>query len=131
MPKETVQYPSTDGLVSTEVSVHWTKGPSGWIQLAVHRHPWQQPQCPNGCDGIKTGCSACPPSGRLAPGVSHSLDPADEAVYRLPPGDNAELADVQPDGSSIMWADPLTRDDLNKLIRALRRARDQVFGRDE
>ena len=40
-----------------------------------------------------------------------------------------------PDGStsdrSTVYTVPLTRDEVNKLIRTLRRARDQVFGRDE
>lgn len=40
-----------------------------------------------------------------------------------------------PDGStsdrSTVYTEPLTRDEVNKLIRSLRRARDQVFGRDE
>ncbi len=29
------------------------------------------------------------------------------------------------------YSEPLTRDEVNALIRALRRARDQVYGRDE
>lgn len=40
-----------------------------------------------------------------------------------------------PDGStsdrSSVCTEPLSRDEINKLIRSLRRARDQVFGRDE
>lgn len=32
---------------------------------------------------------------------------------------------------STVYTPPLSRDEINKLIRTLRRARDQVFGRDE
>ena len=40
-----------------------------------------------------------------------------------------------PDGvtsdRSTVYTEPLDRDEINKMIRTLRRARDQVFGRDE
>ena len=35
------------------------------------------------------------------------------------------------DGRTAVYTPPLSRDEINKMIRALRRARDQVFGRDE
>lgn len=35
------------------------------------------------------------------------------------------------DGRTSVYTPPLSRDEVNKLIRSLRRARDQVFGRDE
>lgn len=136
MPKETVQYPRTDGSVGTEVSVHWTKQaaedtPCGWVQVSITRHPWEQPACPNGCDGVLTGCSECPPKGRLALGGQ---------IPMLPPGPETDeagtivstpLTSADVGGSETMYADPMTRDELNRLIRTLRRARDQAYGRDE
>lgn len=35
------------------------------------------------------------------------------------------------DERSSVYTPPLSRDEINKLIRTLRRARDQVYGRDE
>lgn len=35
------------------------------------------------------------------------------------------------DGRCTVYSDSLDREELNKLIRVLRRARDQAFGRDE
>lgn len=35
------------------------------------------------------------------------------------------------DGRTSVYTPPLSRDEINKMIRVLRRARDQVFGRDE
>lgn len=52
-------------------------------------------------------------------------------AYMLPPSDNAELAATEPDGSVLMWTDPLDRNSINKLIKVLRRARDQAYGQDE
>lgn len=51
--------------------------------------------------------------------------------YILPPIDDLDLAQVQSDGSAIMWSDPLDRNAINKLIKVLRRARDQAYGQDE
>lgn len=42
----------------------------------------------------------------------------------------AEHPDISEERTSV-YTPPLTRDDINKLIRVLRRAREQVFGRDE
>ncbi len=34
-------------------------------------------------------------------------------------------------GRTSIYSPPMTRDEINRMIRSLRRARDQVFGRDE
>ena len=45
------------------------------------------------------------------------------------------FAAENPDGDtserSTVYTPPLSREEINKMIRTLRRARDQVFGRDE
>jgi hypothetical protein len=47
----------------------------------------------------------------------------------------ADTPDAEPNTSdsqrSTVYSPPLERDELNNLIRVLRRARDQAFGRDE
>lgn len=43
----------------------------------------------------------------------------------------AEHPDGETSDRSTVYVDPMSRDEINKLIRTLRRARDQVFGRDE
>lgn len=43
----------------------------------------------------------------------------------------ADSPDGETPGRSSVYTEPLGREEINKLIRSLRRARDQVFGRDE
>lgn len=43
----------------------------------------------------------------------------------------ADTPDAETSDRSTVYTPPLSRDEINKLIRTLRRARDQVFGRDE
>jgi 23S rRNA A2030 N6-methylase RlmJ len=35
------------------------------------------------------------------------------------------------DGSSLLWSPVLSRHEINRMIRALRRGRDQAYGKDE
>lgn len=123
MPKEVVQYPRTDGNSGTEVSVHWDKD-QGYVQLGVTRHVWmgsvpedgrrhidhdycgeceRQSKCPNGCDGETTGCTEC---------------------------SSPEQSDFVEEPVSV-FTDLLTRQQINTMIRVLRRARDQAHGKDE
>lgn len=186
MPRETIQFPSVDGTIATETSVRWTREEiGGHVQLSIQRYPTAR-VCINGCDGVNTGCSSCPPNlapedaatravigtsqilssvlvGEKSESEDDEIDPtkmqpshgafdgrfgsveiSGEPVvvagpprvslggaYVLPPIDDCELAAPQPDGSAIMWSDPLDRRAINKLIKALRRARDQAYGQDE
>lgn len=50
----------------------------------------------------------------------------DRAYFEMAAG----YPDAEDDRTSV-YTPPLGRDEINKLIRTLRRARDQVFGRDE
>lgn len=43
----------------------------------------------------------------------------------------AENPDGDASDRSTVYSPPLSRDEVNKMIRTLRRARDQVFGKDE
>jgi hypothetical protein len=52
---------------------------------------------------------------------------ADQTYFRFV----AENPDAQGDGRTTAYVPPLSRDEVNKMIRALRRARDQAYGRDE
>lgn len=55
-------------------------------------------------------------------------------VERFGQGDYPAREDAQPVAEGLPfdgWYADLDRDEVNKLIRVLRRARDQAFGRDE
>ena len=122
MPKETIQYPSTSGDSGTEVSVHWLK--DAHVQLEVRRHVWKATSqlpcdCATGWDGENVSCGAC-----AKPPCNCSEDPTGNSACSECPDE----PDVQ---ESVVWTDTLTRDEINKAIRVLRRARDQVFGADE
>lgn len=111
MPKEVVQYPRTGGNSGTEISIHWSKGPDapagGLVQIAATRHVWiPSPELgtpPQGGHADHNHCSECvQTTGGLV------------------------LAEMP----STVWSDELTRGEINKLIRTLRRARDDAFGAD-
>lgn len=151
MPFEVVQYPNTSPDDSgTEVTVHWSK--DSHVQLEVVRHVWGH-VCVNGCDGVVTGCDQCP-RGTVAefdkgkefgaPAIvgeaTGSLDvgPAVSSgglgLHRgtpAPVGVMVELVGTpDPIGPAQIWTQVLSRQEINKLIRVLRRARDQAYGED-
>jgi hypothetical protein len=117
MPFEVVQYPDTapdrDG---TEVTVHWSR--DGLVQLEVTRHVWSH-ACPRGCDGIVTGCSECPR------GTTEEFDQAKAPASTVFINENPAA-----DPKVTIYTQPLNRGQINKLIRVLRRARDQAYGED-
>ena len=110
MPKETIQYPTTDKTSGTEITVHWLK--DAHVQIEARRHTWLKPLEPQTqkhltdceCLTAESDCGAMPDT---------------------PESDGAI------DEESVVWTDVLTRAEINKMIRVLRRARDQVFGADE
>lgn len=101
MPFETVQYPSTEDPSGTEVSVHWAK--DGPVQLHVQRHAWQD----------------LPDTGTVTRRLGEPQEGDPEPLPALTGVQEAEV-----------WTEVLSRDQLNKLIRVLRRARDAAYGAD-
>lgn len=126
MPKEVIQWPGTEGSSGTEISIHWNKD-LGWVQLAATRHVWipdglgdphnQQVLCRN-THADHNNCSEC--------------------VYDAPPpkqykawGSTAEEPERgDRECPSTVWSEPLTRNEINDMIRVLRRARDAAHGQD-
>lgn len=105
MPKEIVQYARTEAATATSIEVCWSKETSH-VQLHIQRHCFAAPvkprECKNGCDGITSGCSECGPAG----------------------------ADMQAEPEVEIFTDVLSRNEINRLILALRKARDQSYGPD-
>jgi hypothetical protein len=124
MPKETIQYPATSGDSGTEITVHWLK--DAHVQLEVKRHVWKRAEkvslpcdCHLGFDGYGVSCSLC-----SKPPCKCDADPTGNSACALCPD--------EPDATeAVVWTETLTRGEINKAIRVLRRARDQVFGADE
>lgn len=102
MPKEIVQHASD--VTETAVAVHWSKEASH-VQLSITRYPFHGPLDPNYSDD----------GGELAA----------EASNQQP------VVSGDPDlRSRTEYSDPLTRYQINSLIRTLRRARDGAYGAD-
>jgi hypothetical protein len=153
MPKETVQYPSTDGPSGTEISVGWSK--DNYVQLHVQRHVWTNTPAalPVVTDAEKVtaataGLAPLNPyaAQRLADHVAgvETCDcqhrPCDHSTPEEPQEaivGQVEYVGIGPDPISgyeepqEVWTEVLSRAEINKLIRVLRRARDQAYGRDE
>lgn len=136
MPYEVIQYPNTSPNDSgTEITVHWSK--ESHVQLEVVRHIWGH-VCPNGCDGINTGCSECP-RGTVdefhkgkdlgAPVIVGTVLTAERTAPAVTDGDPEQMP-VASDLPAQIWTQILTRQEINKMIRVLRRARDQAYGED-
>lgn len=143
MPYQTIQYPKTGVPSSTEVTVHWSKGveetgDAGYVQIQAERHVWvSQPDdvYPNG--HAKTGC-VCSSSNEECSTVPTSLKPDKvaesdaEKVAAADAGtgpDNPYARDRQEQRAAVV-TEPLTRDQINALIKTLRRARDSAYGAD-
>lgn len=120
MPKEVIQYPATVGNSGTEMSVHWSKGgdsvlsTAGQVQIAVTRHVWipdPDSQHASAAHADHNHCSQC---------VS-----GDEAQV-----DDGLIGWGNPGDPATVYTEVLGRGEINALIRALRRARDQAYGPD-
>lgn len=108
MPHQVIQYPNTEQETGVELTVTWGKE-SSIVQIGATRHVWVDRHAEQNrhTHSDHNHCSACPEPQR------HSAD---------------ELSDrVEP---ATVWSEPLTRYQINDLIRTLRRARDAVFGAD-
>lgn len=80
-----------------------------------------------------------------APSVIKAAGPALHVSWHASPAGTVQIRfDANPDfiqeaadfpdpetGRSAMYTDELTRAEINKMIRTLRRARDQAYGKDE
>ena len=101
MPKEIIQWPRTDGYSGTELSVHWSKHTADEVQIGLTRHVWAAPI--EATDSGHADHQHC---------SECTVDDADGL-------------------KATVFTDPMTRREINNLIRMLRRARDDAFGRDE
>lgn len=61
--------------------------------------------------------------------VQVSVDVPMSAIYEAADANRAAVDDGVA-SSSLVWTPPLERDEINKMIRALRHARDQALGAD-
>lgn len=128
MPKEVVQYPATTGMTGTEMSVHWSKeNDGGYVQIGVTRHVWAPPVDVFQVKPVHADHSHC---SECAAVVANRP----ERIEGQPVMMSADFTDAPPigefDGPSTVFTEPMTRTEINKMIRALRRARDQAYGED-
>jgi len=131
MPKEIVQWPSTEGTDGTELSVHWSKGvdtqlppganDGGYVQIAATRHVWIPAKNAVPATGLHSDHSAC--SECIRPREEPN-EPTARLAYSGSPGLDVPLE------PATVFTDPLNRAQINALIRVLRRARDAAFGAD-
>jgi hypothetical protein len=143
MPKETVQFPSTDGYVGTELSVHWSKeegfplsGPGGgYVQIAATRHVWKQQPPPEPgalCSNIPdkhadhSHCAAC--ADAVEDNEKRKKSGQPQAYWGNSGSDAPPVGEFDP--PATVFSEPLTRPQINSLIRVLRRARDAALGAD-
>ena len=128
MPKETVQYPKINDMDSTEVSVHWVR--DSHVQLEIIRHPGLEPTPPvhqhlTDCD-CKQSDQVC--QSRPAGSDDNTPVPDTELGHKYANVPDAIIGEVE--GPVVMFTEVLTRSELNRMIRALRRARDAAYGAD-
>lgn len=150
MPKETIQYArdnhglSPTGFASaTELTLHWSKGEDapvqGYVQIGLTRHAFMPPEKPE--EGVL--CSSAPlhADHRHCSECAKTVEWQDEQRAKAEKEGRPEAMmgytgrDEPPRGEfeppSTVFTDELDRDQINKLIKMLRRARDQAFGADE
>lgn len=117
MPRQTIQYPNTERDSGVELSVHWGQE-SSVVQIAATRHIWRDPHAEQDrhTHSDHSHCSACPPV-------------PDARMALLPEGMKA-VREAEAESPATVWSEPLTRHQINDMIKTLRRARDSVFGAD-
>lgn len=127
MPRVVIQYPDTSDPNPADVSVHWSKE-SSHVQLSITRYPFGV---------VDSGAIAS--DGRPVLEGRPDYDAQKVAAADAGTGpDNpyarerlADREDPSPHATSqTLYSDPLTRHQINELIRVLRRARDGAFGAD-
>jgi hypothetical protein len=148
MPFETVQYPRTDASDGTEVSVNWSKG--SHLQLKVQRHVWVNPPhepdwdnqdapLPARSEPLPLGTvKGAEDNSQIAFKIDADLWTVCRATGGVETCSSEQIAewpviwypDERPVESTI-FTDCFTREDVNAMIRALRRARNDAFGQDE
>lgn len=144
MPKEVLQYPSTEGISGTEMSLHWSKnnsldsGEDGNVQLAITNHVWGRVPEPGPDVSAYThpahehrGHHDCIPCAERAEALKTSGD-------LLTGKELSGMTEVcggsvvgEYDRPATIVTMPLTRAEINRAIRVLRTARDQAFGADQ
>lgn len=135
MPKEVVQYPATDGISGTELSAHWQKDASGegLVQLAITNHVWGRIGDRDDEDSlvsttpIHSGGADCAACAARAEAMQAVGDPPEHGAMVEVHGASV-VGEFDPSVSII--TKPMTRAEINKLIRTLRKARDDAFGTD-
>lgn len=135
MPKEVVQYPATQGVFSgTELSVHWSSH-DDLVQIGLTRHVWGQLDPDAECSPVHADHSHC--SSCAAVVEQNRTRQAERQDQGLPAAGMIGFvgSDAPPVGEFdepvTVFTQPMTRAELNQLIRVARRARDRAFGRDE
>ena len=137
MPYEVVQYPSTDGISGTELSAHWSKtsdSGEGNVQLSITNHVWGRlPEADP--DAV---CFSHPANEHR--GHNDCAACAERNASLKAAGDPPEFGSMtEVDGASVVGefdpsvsivSKPLTRAEINRMIRVLRTARDQAYGQD-
>lgn len=128
MPKEVVQYPNTDRFSGTEMSIHWDKD-CAFVQIGLTRHVWGDVNPDSPVSPVHADHHHC-----------HECAVVAERNAKL----RAEgLPEIMCDSTSspapavgefeqpaTVFTEVLSRNEINKMIRVLRRARDQAYGED-
>lgn len=129
MPKEIIQWPNTTGFSGTELSVHWSKEMSGgYIQLGVTRHVWGQLDPEAECSPIHADHSNCAECAKVA---LERKDVKPDWPVMMSDRTGSDAPPVgEYDQPATVFTDEMTRDQINQMIKVLRRARDQAFGAD-
>ncbi|WPH57830.1 hypothetical protein [Mycobacterium phage WXIN] len=134
MPKEIIQRPGSDAMFpETEMSVHWDKD-GGYVQIGVTRHAWTEPVPDAVASPIHADHQHCHECA-----LTVERNEARRAEYQR--REYAEMvafgrigspepAVCEFDPPATVFTKPMTRGEINNLIRVLRRARDQAHGQD-
>jgi hypothetical protein len=135
MPFEVVQYPNTTGISGTELSVHWSKDHDGDgnVQLAITNHVWgrspePEPDALAHSRPVHSGHNDCVPCAERAEAMK-AVGDAPEFGQMMEVDGGSVVGEFDPSVSIV--TKPLSRTEINNMIRSLRRARDQAFGKDE
>ncbi|ORU97865.1 hypothetical protein [Mycolicibacterium canariasense] len=129
-----MQYPATDQVFSgTELSVHWSSH-DDLVQLGLTRHVWGRIDPDADVSPVHADHSHC--SSCAAAVEQNKIRRAEQEKSGVLSGMVGFTGSDAPpvgefDDPATVFTEPMRRSEINQLIRVLRRARDQAFGKDE
>jgi len=130
MPKELIQRPTTS-FDNTELTVNWSKADvGGYVQLGLTRHIVRPVEPGALCSPMHADHANCGECEQSIQWLEEHRSSGQPQMMIGHTGADSPPPSAEFDDPATVYTTVLTRSQINDMIRALRRARDQAYGAD-